>query len=239
MRDVIRPRRNRRRCRLEIWLAKRPPKRHRHRVFPTDESIFSLAAEGSSTLAADRLLLRSRVTSPLKNRVRNFRENASGRPVIFLRGSLEIAMGCEPRGYETVLGRRHFLQPDPIGFAAGDVNLYRYVRNNPINEIDPFGEGVGDCAAATAELAAAVAKLLKRLAENAVCPDPGHDKAIEDAKNRVANAQKKVTKQCTSKDTLAQLAVIGAAALIAKKVVGAALLATPAAPAGGLLLATP
>ncbi len=42
------------------------------------------------------------------------------------------------RAYSPFLGR--FLQPDPIGFAAGDVNLYRYCANNPVNFVDPFGE---------------------------------------------------------------------------------------------------
>ena len=28
---------------------------------------------------------------------------------------------------------------DPLGFAAGDVNLYRYVGNEPPNFNDPFG----------------------------------------------------------------------------------------------------
>jgi len=32
-----------------------------------------------------------------------------------------------------------FLQEDPIGLAVGDVNLYNYVGNNPINLVDPFG----------------------------------------------------------------------------------------------------
>lgn len=32
-----------------------------------------------------------------------------------------------------------FLSPDPIGFAGGDVNLYRYVKNNPLRYVDPFG----------------------------------------------------------------------------------------------------
>jgi len=32
-----------------------------------------------------------------------------------------------------------FLTKDPIGFAGGDVNLYRYVWNSPTNWIDPWG----------------------------------------------------------------------------------------------------
>jgi RHS repeat-associated protein len=41
------------------------------------------------------------------------------------------------RVYSTTLGR--FLQPDPIGFDAGDVNWYRYVGNNAVNWRDPEG----------------------------------------------------------------------------------------------------
>ncbi|NJC87674.1 MAG: RHS repeat protein [Desulfuromonas sp.] len=32
-----------------------------------------------------------------------------------------------------------FISKDPIGLVGGDVNLYRYTRNQPINYIDPFG----------------------------------------------------------------------------------------------------
>ena len=41
------------------------------------------------------------------------------------------------RVYSAQIGR--FLQTDPIRFAAGDVNIYRYVSNNPINMVDPWG----------------------------------------------------------------------------------------------------
>ncbi|MBN1937354.1 MAG: RHS repeat-associated core domain-containing protein, partial [Anaerolineae bacterium] len=35
------------------------------------------------------------------------------------------------RYYSPSLGR--FLSPDPLGFDAGDYNLYRYAFNNPAN----------------------------------------------------------------------------------------------------------
>lgn len=41
------------------------------------------------------------------------------------------------RWYDANLGR--FLSEDPIGFAGGDVNLYGYVRNSPLNLTDPTG----------------------------------------------------------------------------------------------------
>jgi RHS repeat-associated protein len=41
------------------------------------------------------------------------------------------------RWYDSKLGR--FISEDPIGFAGGDVNLYGYVGNNPIQKIDPLG----------------------------------------------------------------------------------------------------
>src|SRR5262249_3680471 len=49
------------------------------------------------------------------------------------------------RFYSPVDGR--FLSDDPLGLAAGDVNLRRYVGNTPINAIDPAGlqdEGAPD-----------------------------------------------------------------------------------------------
>ena len=42
------------------------------------------------------------------------------------------------RVYSANLGR--FLQTDPIRFQAGDINIYRYVGNSPVNGTDPSGE---------------------------------------------------------------------------------------------------
>lgn len=41
------------------------------------------------------------------------------------------------RYYSPEIGR--FLQPDPIGYGAGDLNLYGYTGNDPIGFIDPLG----------------------------------------------------------------------------------------------------
>ncbi|MBX9685344.1 MAG: RHS repeat-associated core domain-containing protein [Candidatus Obscuribacterales bacterium] len=41
------------------------------------------------------------------------------------------------RYYAPANGR--FMQPDPIGFAGGDLNLYGYCNSNPIAATDPFG----------------------------------------------------------------------------------------------------
>ncbi len=52
-----------------------------------------------------------------------------------------LGAGGNPNGagryYDPELGR--FISRDPIGLAGGDVNLYRYAGNNPVNGIDPTG----------------------------------------------------------------------------------------------------
>jgi RHS repeat-associated protein len=42
-----------------------------------------------------------------------------------------------PRYYDPKVGR--WIEQDPLGFDAGDANLYRYVSNDPINAIDAAG----------------------------------------------------------------------------------------------------
>ena len=57
------------------------------------------------------------------------------------------------RYYDPTAGR--FTREDPLGFYGGDVNLYRYVWNSPLNFSDPIGElGVGVSASGSAEAGA-------------------------------------------------------------------------------------
>ena len=46
------------------------------------------------------------------------------------------------RYYDAAIGR--FVSQDPMGFAAGDTNLYRYVGNEPTNANYPSGHGLVD-----------------------------------------------------------------------------------------------
>ena len=46
------------------------------------------------------------------------------------------------RYYDADSGR--FIQEDPIGFTAGDLNIFRYVDNNTVNFIDPSGMNTSD-----------------------------------------------------------------------------------------------
>jgi RHS repeat-associated protein len=55
-------------------------------------------------------------------------------------GRFEVTTGLghfRAREYSPSQGR--WVQVDPIGFTAGDVNLYRFVANSPISKLDPDG----------------------------------------------------------------------------------------------------
>lgn len=54
---------------------------------------------------------------------------------LYDRGTNLVRFGF--RNYDPEIGR--WTAKDPIGFAGGDVDLFGYVSNNPINWIDPYG----------------------------------------------------------------------------------------------------
>ena len=56
-------------------------------------------------------------------------------------GNLEVYY-YRHRSYDCYTGR--FLQPDPIGYSDG-MNLYSYVKQNPIIYTDPFGKSIWYC----------------------------------------------------------------------------------------------
>jgi RHS repeat-associated protein len=80
--------------------------------------------------------------STLKNRVWGFESIPSGLTCSGPGSSWENAAGCVQYSYKNASGRTEFLQTDPIRFAAGDVNIYRYCGNNPLNLTDATGQGV-------------------------------------------------------------------------------------------------
>lgn len=101
------------------------------------------------------------------------------------------------RDYDPAVGR--WTSKDPIRFEGDGPNLYGYVLNDPVNQIDSSGEGVVDCGKAVGDYLDCRKKLDKRIEEN-ICspngPDYGHDKAIEQLENRCEKAKEKVIKHC-------------------------------------------
>ncbi len=67
----------------------------------------------------------------------------AGNPYAYTGREWEPELGLHyyrARYYDPEAGR--FLSRDPIGLRAGDANLYAYVRNDPINRIDPDGQNI-------------------------------------------------------------------------------------------------
>jgi RHS repeat-associated protein len=87
------------------------------------------------------------------------------------------------RVYSPALGR--FLQTDPIRFQAGDVNIYRYVSNNPVNLVDPDGQvfqyftPVVIAAVSAVVLAAIIAQIIHESLHPDPC-EPGQPHTPED-----------------------------------------------------------
>jgi RHS repeat-associated protein len=115
------------------------------------------------------------------------------------------------RYYDPTIGR--FLSEDPLRFKGDGTNFYAYAANAPTNCTDPTGESVASCAQALAELEAATAQVAGRAADivrYGGCPDPGHQKALQQAVNRLNDAIAKVIRHCGP--TAAQVAAAIAAA---------------------------
>jgi RHS repeat-associated protein len=62
----------------------------------------------------------------------------ASRPALTVGNREDLLKYYRARYYHPDLQR--FVSEDPIGFAGGDVNLYAYVFNDPLNNTDPTGE---------------------------------------------------------------------------------------------------
>jgi RHS repeat-associated protein len=118
--------------------------------------------------------------------------------------------------------RTRYLDPSTGRFLSEDtarfdesVNFYPYVNNNPLTFNDPFGQGIVDCAAELAKLAALEARLAGRLAEQAAASrkDAGHQKAIDQLKRAIDKQKDKVARHCADADTKKQLLLLGVLAV--------------------------
>ncbi len=58
----------------------------------------------------------------------------------------QLGVMAEPDGFYYMRARYYdpqsmrFISEDPLGFDGGDVNLYAYVKNNPVMGVDPEGK---------------------------------------------------------------------------------------------------
>ena len=124
----------------------------------TDELLAKITTAGVVYYHADALGSTVALTNETGNLVESYTYDAFGTPSIRNGSGLSLPVsGFENRFlftgrellrdagiydyrnrvYSSSLGR--FLQTDPIRFQAGDVNIYRYVSNNPVNWTDPLG----------------------------------------------------------------------------------------------------
>jgi RHS repeat-associated protein len=77
------------------------------------------------------------------------------------------------RYYDPMIGR--FIGEDPVGFMAGDRNLYRYVRNSPTNFTDPFGKIITIPASSHKDKCKRISPREKLKCEFGNCPDDAFD----------------------------------------------------------------
>ncbi len=95
--------------------------------------------EGGSAARERGALASATLTSPSKTRARNFCARPSGRLSRRRRVRSMFTPGSRACGYRTASGRAKWPNRDPIE-EGGGYNLYGFVGNNPISELDPNGQ---------------------------------------------------------------------------------------------------
>ncbi len=113
-------------------------------VTPSDEVYcYHYNATGSTVAMTDssQTMVNKYTYDPF-GKVTNQEETIISQPFKFVG---QFGVMTEPNGFYYMRARYYdpnvgrFISEDPIGFEGGDVNLYAYVGNNPVNLVDPNG----------------------------------------------------------------------------------------------------
>ena len=100
------------------------------------------------------------------------------------------------RDYSATLGR--FIELDPIGFAAGDNNWYRFVGNGPTNALDPHGTASHYCTCVCSGASSVTPTPFPSQSGQCECIDPQAQSAALEEKKKIIQAAEQwfqITKQ--------------------------------------------
>jgi RHS repeat-associated protein len=123
------------------------------------------------------------------------------------------------RDYDPTVGR--WTSKDPIRFDGDGPNFYAYILSDPINRIDPSGEGFLDCAKAIKryldckEQGDRSTKNREKEMEECGGGDKGHKKALEQKNNRCEELRQKAFNACKDPSAWGPLLALGILATIA------------------------
>jgi RHS repeat-associated protein len=128
----------------------------RYTHWPNIDEPLSIEITGATAFTpyyyhADGLGSITALSNATGNIVQRYEYDSFGNQTITTNGNIKQPFTFTGREYDTETGmyfyRARYYDPkagrfvtkDPIGFKGGDVNLYAYVSNDPINRIDPRG----------------------------------------------------------------------------------------------------
>jgi RHS repeat-associated protein len=91
------------------------------------------------------------------------------------------------RGYDSLTGK--FEAQDPMGFGAGDPNLYAYAGDSPVNATDPTGmSGIGDMMRSGMNMLSGIGKDVQMMAMHPAATISGYYEGLGDGAAMLANA---------------------------------------------------
>ncbi len=112
------------------------------------------------------------------------------------------------RDYSPEIGR--WTAEDPIGFWSGDINFYAYVKNDPVNTIDPSGYSGGEFITLYRGVNSSAGRAYERGRNGIVKPRGGlfgHSNAIRHNRSQNGTIKSRFTSWTTNKDVAKNFAL--------------------------------